>query len=144
MRDWRKIAGYLIIGIGVIAYGIDVGDRFGLFGEQVSAGFSPSYRGILVSRKVFRNEEVLLDGHDYENCDFYNVTFVYNGTTPIQAGNSSIFGSMQFKTKNPIVNATLIMTIGFNLIKPDVKFTLVPGTNVSRGQNVYDPPKNVP
>jgi hypothetical protein len=29
--------------------------------------------------EIFRNQEVLLDGHSYKNCKFYNVNFVYNG-----------------------------------------------------------------
>ena len=46
------------------------------------------YQPTVIVGKTFHNQEVLLDGYAYESCTFVNVTFVYNGTTPLQfAGN---------------------------------------------------------
>lgn len=41
--------------------------------------------------QVFRNQEVLLDGIRYEQCEFHNVTFKYNGGI-VAFTNNQIFG----------------------------------------------------
>jgi len=37
---------------------------------------------VSVTNKYFRDEDVLLDGKHYTNCDFENVTFVWKGQAP--------------------------------------------------------------
>ena|SRR5215471_14986125 len=43
-----------------------------------------------VVNKEFRNQEVELDGKNFVDCRFINVTFRYNGTMPIQFSNCTL------------------------------------------------------
>jgi hypothetical protein len=38
----------------------------------------------IVTSEKFRNEKIPLDGVEYTDCDFENVTFIFEGTTPIR------------------------------------------------------------
>jgi hypothetical protein len=66
--------------------------------------FEDPYRPIVVVGKIFTNEKVVLDGYSYSNCTFENVTFVFNGMTPVTMINSKIGGLITLKTDNPSVN----------------------------------------
>jgi hypothetical protein len=46
--------------------------------------WSSEYKPAEVSNRHFRSEVVILDGFHYSNCTFDDVTFKYNGTTPIE------------------------------------------------------------
>jgi hypothetical protein len=48
---------------------------------------------------------VKLDGKDFTDCKFINVTFLYNGTMPARFNNCIIGprGEVIFKTDNPLV-----------------------------------------
>ena len=61
-----------------------------MYRELAEKGAWPEpYRPIPIVGKKFRNEKVVLDGHSYSDCDFENVTLVYNGTTPIYFGRNA-------------------------------------------------------
>jgi hypothetical protein len=60
-----------------------------------------SYRYETVVGKTFRNEIVPLDGRSYSNCQFFNVTFEYNGTGPVQLLNNAFHGDVRFTSANP-------------------------------------------
>ena len=53
---------------------------------QVSNLLSNEYKDVapknVIERQTFRNERVLLDGNKYVDCNFYFVTFVYEGKRP--------------------------------------------------------------
>ena len=62
-----------------------------------------------VVNKEFRNETVELDGKNFDNCRFINVTFRYNGTMPIQFSNCTLPGGGReyiLQTDNPLVMVT--------------------------------------
>jgi hypothetical protein len=98
------------------------------------------YKAISIIGKTFRNEKVLLDGNAYSGCEFYNVTFVYNGTTPIQFANNKINGQIIIASDNLAVLGTLALTVGFNILKDEIKILdLPPGAKLERGKNVSTP-----
>jgi hypothetical protein len=51
-----------------------------------------TYRPTQVYGEVFRNTEVPLDGVSYSHCEFYNVTFRYDGVTPIVFTDNKVYG----------------------------------------------------
>jgi len=94
------------------------------------------YNPISVVGKTFRNEKVVLDGYSYSNCKFYNVTFVYNGTTSIQLSNNEIHGAW-LASDNPAVIGSFILMLSFKSIIDQFKLELPTG-------NVWEPFKNEP
>jgi hypothetical protein len=128
----------LVVGIGAVLI-LDYGARVGWFGESASrisvgdAASSPKfpmwpypYQPISVVGKTFRNERVLLDGHSYSNCEFHNVTFVYNGTTAVQFSNNKVFGE-HYATDNQAVIGTITWLKGFNLLRENFNVEVPPG-----------------
>ena len=73
----------------------------------------------IVRNRDFRNQEVPLDGVRYENCKFFNVTFQFNGTRPFELVNDSISGPIEVGSKNAVVDATVLLLYGFNILKPE-------------------------
>lgn len=65
------------------------------------------YRPISVTGKKFINEKILLDGYAYDHCTFTNVTFVYNGTTPIMLSNCQQNGLTILSSENLSVMTTV-------------------------------------
>jgi hypothetical protein len=62
-----------------------------------------------VVNKEFRNETVELDGKNFVDCRFVNVTFRYNGTMPTQFSNCTMPGAGReyiLQTDNPLVLTT--------------------------------------
>jgi hypothetical protein len=50
------------------------------------------YKKETVSNKLFLNERVILDGKSFIDCEFHNVTLVYNGTAPFDLMHSKFYG----------------------------------------------------
>ena len=101
------------------------------------------YRPISVVGKTFRNEVVPLDGYNYSNCEFYNVTFKYNGTTAVQFTHNNIHGSFGFVSDNMAVTGTTAMLRGFGALKDVVNIQL-PAGNMLSAPTQTDPPKDHP
>jgi len=60
-----------------------------------------------VVNQEFRNQVVELDGKNFVDCRFFNVTFRYNGTMPIQFSNCTLpFGEYILQADNPVVMVT--------------------------------------
>jgi hypothetical protein len=57
----------------------------------------------IVAGKHFHNENVLLDGIEYDNCTFENVTLIYNGTAPIRNTRATFINNPRIHTDNPAV-----------------------------------------
>lgn len=95
----------------------------------VGSNFSAIYAGKEPSKHVWKNEKVLLDGFHYQNCVFYNVTFEYNGTTPIQMNDSKIHG-FTLASKNEAITDWMIFLKGMGALQPNVNLDLQPGMNV--------------
>jgi hypothetical protein len=64
-----------------------------------------------VFRQNFKNETVELDGKNFVECSFENVTFLYQGTRPFQMINCKRISAERFlvsvRTDNPIVFTAL-------------------------------------
>jgi len=73
-----------------------------------------------IINQTFENQEVVLDGFSYIDCTFHNVTFVYNGTTPIQFNNNKVDGIVRYRTDSQPVSGAIAWMKGFNLMKSDV------------------------
>jgi hypothetical protein len=74
-----------------------------------------AYRPEIIRDQEFENRVIDLDGFDYVNCLFRNVTFKYNGTTPIQFEQNKVYGTIGIDTDNPAVTGTLAMVEGFGM-----------------------------
>jgi hypothetical protein len=110
---------------------------FGFVGSKNSKDRSASfikwddpYKPLRIVGKTFRNQEVELDGAAYSECKFCNVTFKYNGTTPIQFDHNSINGQIWFKSDNPSVNGTFVLLKGFKVLGDGVTVIVPPGANI--------------
>jgi hypothetical protein len=51
------------------------------------------YRKEDVIKQFFSNQEVEIDGKNFENCTFNNVTFVFRATAPFTLANNNINGT---------------------------------------------------
>lgn len=92
----------------------------------------------LITHHKFSNEVVVLDGFEYSDCDFTNVTFKYNGTTSIKFHDSQIHGPFRIRTENPTVTGTAVLFIGLGMISPDIPLVSGPEDKPVRG---IEPPK---
>ncbi len=88
------------------------------------------YRPITVIGKIFRNERVVLDGHSYAHCTFANVTFVYNGTTPVQLSNNHIQGCWVTSDTPAVIGAWALLR-GLGFVGDTIGFEAPPGNAVS-------------
>ena len=126
------------LGLILVATGILVGREFGWLGaskaptsmETSFQKWPDPYTPITVFGKKFRNESVKLDGYSYMDCDFFNVTFVYNGTTAIQFVHNNVYGVPAFHSDNPAVSGTMAMAKAFQLMKDNVRVELPPGNTI--------------
>jgi hypothetical protein len=106
------------------AIGVNIYDRH-KYGAGVTQ-FVDGYIGKAPPKHQWHNEEVPLDGFDYEDCVMKNVTFVYDGKTPIQFSGNKVNG-FGLKSGNPAIliwnvflkaadafnnNVTLILPLG--------------------------------
>jgi hypothetical protein len=74
--------------------------------------------------KKFANERVVLDGRSFLDCDFTNVTMVYNGTTAIQLRGNRLHGAIRYDTDNPAVVGTILMLHAMKDLRPDFKLDI--------------------
>ena len=129
-----------------------LGRKFGWLGSKVSDDHQPSlnfqkwpepYRPVVVTGKRFRNERVPLDGFSYTGCDFVNVTFVYNGTTPIQLSNNRISG-FWVGSDNVAISGTWMLAAGLGLIRQDILLNMPPGNIIQRPNLINQPGASLP
>src|SRR5262249_3070093 len=76
--------------------------------------FADSRNFIEVRSRTFVNEHVLLDGYRYINCNFINVTFVYNGTAPFALKDNTIGGLPKIKTENEVITGAWAISKAFH------------------------------
>jgi hypothetical protein len=91
--------------IGIVLFAGSLGtSAFGLYRLSRSS-FNPDASLTLVADKTFRNERVELDGKEYRNCKFINVTLVYNARGPVKLVSNAFEGSPALVSDNPSVSA---------------------------------------
>jgi GT2 family glycosyltransferase len=79
------------------------------------------YRPKVIRGARFANQKVLLDGYEYSGCEFVNVTFEFNGTTPIRMVNNRIDRPFRLSSANPMVLATITWLHGLDLVRKDLQ-----------------------
>lgn len=117
------------------------------FGTKSSglSGWADPYKPELIVGKTYRNSEVVLDGRSYSNDTFYNVTFVYDGTTPINFSNNTVHGFPLIRTNTPAVWGTVTLMKGFGFLRPEIAEKLQFTThNVSSTNTFVDSPLGPP
>ena len=72
-----------------------------------------------VRGRVYINEEVPLDGFDYRNCTFTNVTFVYQGTGVFNVSSNTISGTRLIKSGSAAVMSTVALLKGLGILRAD-------------------------
>jgi hypothetical protein len=77
--------------------------------------FKPDAALEVVSHRVFADDTVLLDGHDYEDCTFTNVSFKYNGTTRIGFNGNQVNGHFLISTDNEAILGSFIILKGLGV-----------------------------
>jgi hypothetical protein len=85
--------------------------------EPVFPVWPDPYSPTLVLNETFTNEVVLLDGSHYIGCTFNNVTFKYNGTTPVNLSNSTVNGDYELTTDNLAVEGAVALLYGFGAVQ---------------------------
>lgn len=108
----------VVLAVGVLAAG-SLGGRFGAL-----PGWRYPYEPERIVGKKFSNERVVLDGRSFFDCEFANVTLVYNGTTPIQLRGNRVRGAIRYDSDNPAVVATMLMLNAMKEFRPDFKLEL--------------------
>jgi hypothetical protein len=66
------------------------------------------YRG-----KTYKNETVQIDGNDFIDCTFDNVTFRFDGEAPFRFTNDHFQGKFGLTSNNPVVKSTMALLGAF-------------------------------
>jgi hypothetical protein len=90
----------------------------------------------IIKGKTFDNERVVIDGKDYQDCVFRNVTFKYNGTTPIGFDHNQVEFGSYFETDNRAISNAVILLQQIAIIPASV-----PMRDMDRG-GFQPPPQN--
>jgi hypothetical protein len=127
-RYWPLAA---MLGLTILtwsAIGFDYYDRH-YRGPTTAAAFykSSGYVGKQPPKKVWRKEVVPLDGYNYENCEFYDVTFEYEGMSPIFFSYNKTYG-FDLKSINPSIGAWTVFLKDVGALNTDFHLILPPGS----------------
>ena len=66
------------------------------------------YRG-----KTYKDETVQIDGNNFIDCTFDNVTFRFDGEAPFRFANDHFQGKFALTSNNPVVKATIELVGAF-------------------------------
>jgi|HubBroStandDraft_6_1064221.scaffolds.fasta_scaffold341169_2 hypothetical protein len=78
---------------------------------------------VVVRDRVFINEKVVVDGKDFIDCTFRQVTFVYNGTAYFSMSHSNIIRPIQVETSSDPVTGTIIFLRAIGYLNSSVPLT---------------------
>jgi hypothetical protein len=73
----------------------------------------------IVYGKNFKDERVEIDGKNFENCTFENVTYVYNGTASVAFKDNTLIGSRVIDTDSDAVSGTVSLLHFMKLLDPN-------------------------
>jgi hypothetical protein len=110
---------FLIVAI-IASAGVYYTNRKGTVSNIAKLHFPKNYKFLEVVGKKFRKENVPLDGHCYDYCEFRDVSFEWNGTAPFQLKNSGFYGFPDIKTKSAAVSSTITLLKCFKMLKEDI------------------------
>jgi hypothetical protein len=129
--------GTVLIVLILGAFGVGIRSPFFLEGGQTATYANvqfprqpDSYTPAVVSGKTFKNERVLLDGTLYQECSFWNVTFIYNGTTSVKFTRNKIYGTFILRSDSPAVDGVLSLMKGLGYLRPEVNFEVTGNSEV--------------
>jgi hypothetical protein len=74
-----------------------------------------------VRGRIFRNETVLLDGHDYAACEFENCRFQFEGGSYLISQDCRIRGTRTFVCRLAVVNGALLLMRHLQIKLEDVR-----------------------
>jgi hypothetical protein len=103
----------LALVVGLIA------GRMGLVGPsphtQSPANFRADFPLKQIQAKTFKNETVQLDGNDFIDCTFDNVTLKFDGQAPFRLTNDHWVSHSKFSiaSDNPVIKSTLQLMDAF-------------------------------
>ena len=66
-----------------------------------------------ISRLTYKDQTVQIDGNNFIDCTFDNVTFRFDGEAPFRFTNSHFGGKFSVTSNNPVVKATIALLSGF-------------------------------
>jgi hypothetical protein len=140
-EGWPKVPpGLLFAGLGIglllvgLAMGLMIGDlRKGRGANLADAAVRredfPTTNWDKQLKNVFRvhfkNETVLLDGCDFIECTFDNVTFKYDGTKPYRLTNAK-GNSRKLTTDNKVVGQTVLLLRDLKVVTDMGNFEIYP------------------
>lgn len=75
-----------------------------------------------VRGRYFSNQQVPLDGYEYTDCTFDNVSFIYDGITPISFSHNTVQGYFKIETNNPAFHQFYYLLERMGYINKDVDF----------------------
>jgi hypothetical protein len=90
------------------------------FGKRLTSG---RVKNRLITNKVFKHTEVLLDNHSYMHCKFENVTLKYNGTGYTSFQFNQING-VQISSDSQVVKAAWALAFNSGFMKPETVDTI--------------------
>lgn len=88
-------------------------------------------------RVHFKNETVLIDGLEFIDCSFENVTFKYQGTRPFRFTGKNTGNSRRITTDDKIVGQTLTLPL---ILRPDLGIDYEVSKTGSPPSNECKPP----
>jgi hypothetical protein len=139
-EGWPKMPPWLMLGgigggiflVGA-ATGLIVSEQRTPDKAEGSFTFNDVPPHIIVSKKTFQNERVLLDGHAYRECLFENVTLVFNGTEPFELTKNTFTGKAIVTSENGAISGIIGLLRSMGTIPASVEFRNDSGS-------IFDPP----
>ena len=83
-----------------------------VFAEQ-SANFREDYPFKEYRGKTYKDETVQIDGNNFIDCSFDNVTLRFDGIAPFRFTNDHFTGKFSLTSNNPVVKATMTLIDSF-------------------------------
>lgn len=124
-----------VIGLGIVAWlhlgsvdldGLSPTDALRAFNK--SEGWSGQYNFEKISRKTFKGENVLVDGREFVECTFDNVTLIYNGTTPPRFTGNTFIGRTMLSSNNYAIDGIMGILELLRYLPQNSHITLPEGT----------------
>jgi len=120
-RYWPMLA---MAGLALLIW---AGVLYGYYDRHKGTRFDSSAHLEVITGREYINEKVPLDGFEYANCKFTNVTFVYDGATSIRFNHNEISGHIEFFTNNEAAFMAIAFLKGTGAVSPDMPLTYGPG-----------------
>lgn len=119
---------YVVIGVGIIGFSIYHGLKHQPSNNNSSSNFDEITPLKQIWKRDYSNQEVPLDGIEYIECKFSNVTFRYEGLRPTRLTNCDFAQGSQigFGSSNPAITQTMLAFDAFQKVqlpgkKPELK-----------------------